>query len=115
MRSVLLFILFSSRRRHTRLVSDWSSDVCSSDLKSRFADLLRLNVAIPPSSNPSALGILGGDLAGFPNGRRLADDIVAIELRAVRSEERRVGEGWRCGGAAWRLKEKGEVRRWEGV
>src|SRR5215831_9029213 len=54
----------------------------SANLKGRFADLLRLNVAIPPSSNPSALGILGGDLAGYPNGRRLADDIVAIDLRA---------------------------------
>src|SRR5258706_9104797 len=30
--SILLFFFFSSRRRHTRLVSDWSSDVCSSDL-----------------------------------------------------------------------------------
>jgi hypothetical protein len=47
------------------------------------ADLLRLNVAIPPSRSPSALGLLGGDLAGFPNGRRVADDVVAIELRAV--------------------------------
>ena len=47
------------------------------------ADLLRLNLAIPPSATPSPYGILGGDLAGFPNGRRLADDIVAIELRAV--------------------------------
>jgi hypothetical protein len=47
------------------------------------ADLLRLNVAIPPSGSPSALGLLGGDLAGYPNGRRLADDIVAIELRAI--------------------------------
>src|SRR5262249_59161569 len=28
-----LFFFFSSRRRHTRLVSDWSSDVCSSDLR----------------------------------------------------------------------------------
>jgi Domain of unknown function (DUF4331) len=55
----------------------------SANLKNRYADLLRLNVAIPPASNPSALGILGGDLAGFPNGRRLADDIIAIELRAV--------------------------------
>src|SRR5262249_24779329 len=55
----------------------------SANLKSRFADLLRLNVAIPPSASPSNLGILGGDLAGFPNGRRLADDIVAIELKAV--------------------------------
>jgi hypothetical protein len=47
------------------------------------ADLLRLNVAIPPSNKPSPFGLLGGDLAGFPNGRRVADDVVAIELRAV--------------------------------
>jgi hypothetical protein len=47
------------------------------------ADELRLNVAIPPSASPNNLGILGGDLAGFPNGRRVADNIVAIELRAV--------------------------------
>jgi hypothetical protein len=47
------------------------------------ADLLRLNVAIPPAVTPSVFGILGGDLAGFPNGRRVTDDIVAIELRAI--------------------------------
>ena len=48
------------------------------------ADMLRLNMAIPPTtSNPSALGILGGDLAGFPNGRRVFDDAVTIEIRAV--------------------------------
>jgi hypothetical protein len=47
------------------------------------ADLMRLNMAIPPSSNPSALGILGGDLAGFPNGRRVFDDIVTVEFRAL--------------------------------
>jgi hypothetical protein len=47
------------------------------------ADELRLNVAIPPSSSPSRLGLLGGDLAGFPNGRRVADDVVTVELRAV--------------------------------
>jgi hypothetical protein len=44
------------------------------------ADMLRLNVAIPTSGAPVVLGI---DLGGFPNGRRLADDIVAIELRAI--------------------------------
>jgi hypothetical protein len=49
----------------------------------RHADLLRLNVAIPPSSSPSVFGLLGGDLAGFPNGRRVFDDVVAIELRAI--------------------------------
>ena len=47
------------------------------------ADMLRLNVAIPPSGAPNANGILGGDLAGFPNGRRVFDDIVTIELRAI--------------------------------
>jgi hypothetical protein len=50
---------------------------------STAADLLRLNMAIPPSSSPSPLGILGGDLAGFPNGRRVKDDVVTIEIRAV--------------------------------
>jgi hypothetical protein len=48
-----------------------------------LSDMLRLNTAIPPSSNPNILGLLGGDLAGFPNGRRVADDIVTVELRAV--------------------------------
>jgi hypothetical protein len=49
-----------------------------------YADMLRLNVAIPPASGtPEPLGVLGGDLAGFPNGRRLTDDIVNIEVRAI--------------------------------
>ena len=47
------------------------------------ADMLRLNTAIPPSSNPTIGGVLGGDLAGFPNGRRVFDDVVSIELRAI--------------------------------
>jgi Domain of unknown function (DUF4331) len=47
------------------------------------ADEQRLNVAIPPSSNPNIMGILGGDLAGFPNGRRVFDNVVTVELQAV--------------------------------
>ncbi|MBV8160025.1 MAG: DUF4331 family protein, partial [Acidimicrobiia bacterium] len=47
------------------------------------ADMLRLNLAIPPSSAPNNLGLLGGDLAGFPNGRRVFDDVTTIELRAI--------------------------------
>ncbi len=46
-------------------------------------EYLRLNLAIPPSASPSRLGLLGNDVAGFPNGRRVFDDIVDIELRAV--------------------------------
>ena len=45
--------------------------------------MLRLNMAIPPTSRPSVLGVLDGDLAGFPNGRRLTDDVVDIALRAM--------------------------------
>ena len=48
-----------------------------------YADLLRLNVAIPPAASPSSLGLIGGDAAGFPNGRRVFDDVVTIELRAI--------------------------------
>ena len=47
------------------------------------ADLLRLNVAIPPSEKPNDLGLVAGDAAGFPNGRRVNDDVVTIELRAI--------------------------------
>ncbi len=48
-----------------------------------LADLLRLNMAVPPATAPNILGILGGDLAGFPNGRRVLDDVFTIELRAL--------------------------------
>jgi hypothetical protein len=50
---------------------------------STFSDMLRLNVAIPPSSNPNPKGIIGGDLAGFPNGRRPLDDTVDIYLEVA--------------------------------
>jgi hypothetical protein len=47
------------------------------------ADMLRLNMAFAPTANPSTLGVLGGDLAGYPNGRRVFDDVFTIELRAI--------------------------------
>ena len=52
---------------------------------STYADQLRLNVAIPPtpSGKVNPLGVVAGDLAGFPNGRRVFDDVVTIELRAI--------------------------------
>lgn len=49
----------------------------------RPSEMLRLNMAIPPSTSPSRLGVLGGDLAGFPNGRRVGDDVLDIVLRAA--------------------------------
>jgi hypothetical protein len=60
--------------------------------KAAYADLLRLNMGIPPNiygslpdmNNPGVrrMGLLGGDAAGFPNGRRLFDDVTDIFLRA---------------------------------
>jgi hypothetical protein len=49
------------------------------------AEMLRLNMAISPKpfGKENRLGVLGGDNAGFPNGRRLGDDVVDIALRAV--------------------------------
>ena len=47
------------------------------------ADLMRLNMAIPPSADPNVNGLVAGDAAGFPNGRRVFDDIVTVELRAL--------------------------------
>jgi hypothetical protein len=47
------------------------------------ADTLKINLAVPPSANPSRFGVLAGDTQGFPNGRRLADDVVDIEERVV--------------------------------
>jgi hypothetical protein len=47
------------------------------------ADMLRLNTAIPPVKEPKKFGLLDGDLAGFPNGRRIEDDVVSISIKAV--------------------------------
>ncbi|MDQ3391959.1 MAG: DUF4331 domain-containing protein [Actinomycetota bacterium] len=47
------------------------------------ADLMRLNMAIPPSEDPNVNGLVAGDAAGFPNGRRVFDDIATVELRAL--------------------------------
>ncbi|MGI8642059.1 MAG: DUF4331 domain-containing protein [Pyrinomonadaceae bacterium] len=48
-------------------------------------EMLRLNTAIPVTASASAsrLGLLGGDVAGFPNGRRVFDDVLDIEVRAL--------------------------------
>jgi hypothetical protein len=48
------------------------------------AEMLRLNLAVPPTlQGGNNLGLLGNDPAGFPNGRRVFDDVTTIELRAV--------------------------------
>jgi hypothetical protein len=52
-----------------------------------IAEMLRLNTGIAPTGSGGAgtsnLGLVGGDLAGWPNGRRVTDDVVSIALKAV--------------------------------
>src|SRR5688500_19064202 len=88
---------FSSRRRHTRLQGDWSSDVCSSDLE--LAQVLRL---LPVVEDARVLvdAATRDDAAVY----RLSDDralVATVDFFTpivddpARSEERRVGEEWR--------------------
>jgi uncharacterized protein DUF4331 len=49
----------------------------------QLAEIAHLNLAVPVTAHPNRLGVLGGDLQGYPNGRRPGDDVVDISLRAV--------------------------------
>lgn len=59
--------------------------VSNKPAKVQPAEMLRLNTATPvtPSGEQNRLGVIGGDVAGFPNGRRPGDDVVDIELRVA--------------------------------
>jgi hypothetical protein len=50
---------------------------------SKLADLLRVNLTIPVTPNPKRLGVLAGDNQGWPNGRRLGDDVIDVAEQAV--------------------------------
>lgn len=47
------------------------------------SEMLRLNLSVAPTDTPARLGVLAGDTAGYPNGRRLTDDVLDIALQAV--------------------------------
>ncbi|MCY1138149.1 DUF4331 domain-containing protein [Actinoplanes sp. Pm04-4] len=66
--------------------ADLNSQLNNMDVDaSRFrpSEMLRLNLSVPVSDEPERLGVLAGDLQGFPNGRRLTDDAVDIAVQAV--------------------------------
>src|SRR5262249_57395889 len=99
----------ASRRRHTRLVSDWSSDVCSSDLGAAVIDLSNATV-LPGMIDVHVHVNTGGDNMARRTLRALANaqiDLAAgfttvlnIDSRGTfRSEERRVGKEGRYRGA----------------
>src|SRR5262245_65245773 len=107
----LLFFFFSSRRRHTRCLSDWSSDVCSSDLdqpqvveddrdhgRRRAGGRLRQR----ERSTVERLGVpwfaLPSEVLAEMVQRRHERDMAGAGRTLLRSEERRVGKGGRVGG-----------------
>src|SRR5205807_3626625 len=91
--SVFVFFFFSSRRRHTRLQGDWSSDVCSSDLSSAAQALSRASTA---PARASRAGGGGRSPAQGLRRRRGAPCLSRVRpllpLPPLRSEERRVGK-----------------------
>src|SRR5437762_13344661 len=96
-----VFFFFSSRRRHTRYIGDWSSDVCSSDLAADAAHLVsaaRAHGYLPDQVLRRVAIELqrAGDLFGPFDGR-----ITNADLLAMRSEERRVGKECRAVWVRW--------------
>jgi len=66
--------------------ADLNSQLNNADVDAkRFqpSEMLRLNLTTPVSQIPQRLGVLAGDVQGFPNGRRLTDDVVDIALQAL--------------------------------
>src|SRR5438093_8251288 len=92
-----LFFFFSSRRRHTRLVSDWSSDVCSSDL---FEWRFGLAAVVATAHDVVAT-------IAFISVMHLEVSLVVVgAVLTVRSEERRVGKECRSRRAPEHYKKK---------
>lgn len=66
--------------------ADLNSQLMNADVNANQfqpSEMLRLNLSTPVTANPDRLGVLAGDLQGFPNGRRLTDDVVDIGLQAL--------------------------------
>src|SRR5688500_20352088 len=93
-----LFFFFSSRRRHTRLQGDWSSDVCSSDLSKPAPD--HEHGSHPPEIPSSA--------SAPTTDRRPSGPRPSWSSSQPRSEERRVGKEWRSRWSRYVLTEKSD-------
>src|SRR5262245_64875672 len=95
---LFMLFFFSSRRRHTRCLSDWSSDVCSSDLgSSREFCCSAIWIRRSTSRTESRYSVTRSLSLG-PTFFCKAPSCSLTKSRMLRSEERRVGKEWRAGG-----------------
>ena len=80
---VATFLTGLSKRSYPPAGVDLNAMDLNKDNKGVPSEMLRLNLSTPLAAAPNRLGVLGGDVQGFPNGRRLSDDVVDIELRVL--------------------------------
>src|SRR5437762_10448321 len=96
----MMLFFFSSRRRHTSYIGDWSSDVCSSDLVHSHASLKLTRRLRRLRQSP--------EMRALVRETRLSPDMFVLPLFVCEGEgvrqigERRVGKEGGCGGQAWR-------------
>jgi hypothetical protein len=83
---VEIFLTGITTKANGPIKADLNSQLNNADVNAnRFvpSEMLRLNLTVPVSDSPQRLGVLAKDLQGYPNGRRLADDVVDIGLQAL--------------------------------
>jgi hypothetical protein len=83
---VEVFLTGVSKNSGGPVAVDLNSQLLNRDVKAANfapAEELRLNMSIPPASSPNRMGVVGGDVAGFPNGRRLADDVIDATVQVA--------------------------------
>jgi hypothetical protein len=83
---VEVFLTGVSKNSGGPIKADLNSQLLNKDVNPKAfvpAEELRLNLAVPSTATPNRMGVLGGDVQGYPNGRRLTDDVVDIELQAL--------------------------------
>jgi hypothetical protein len=83
---VEIFLTGITTKANGPIKADLNSQLNNADVTAanfRPSEMLRLNLGVPVAAKPERLGVLAGDLQGFPNGRRLTDDVVDIAVQAV--------------------------------
>jgi hypothetical protein len=83
---VEVFLTGVSKNSGGPIQADLNSQLLNKDVNPKAfvpSEELRLNLMVPSAAKPNKLGVLGGDVQGYPNGRRLTDDVVDIELQAL--------------------------------